>query len=566
LLLVRASGTRPQVPAPDLDLEALRRRFHSLHSTLRDAGLNPLEAVSLLASAIAPNGNAPDSRLTPEIQTALEDTARGATAGDLSVGFQQYIASEARNGLGQYLTPLPVADLIANLVSQSRPRSVLDPFAGSGLLLERVGERLNGNTLIGIEINPAVAQLAQAIGRLSRQRIDVANDDAFVRWSHGELPSVDAVVTNPPFGSVATRADREGLRRVGASPALLALSVLPAELLGLELSVAALREDGSLAIVLPQSVLTNASWADYRADLFCRIRLNAVVSLAEETFAPFRGVAKACVLFATKSTTELPISVPYIRSRAIGYDDTGRPNGPSDMEAVEAQVLSGASPLATITATGQVLIPAGSKRAEGEHSCQLGEVADIFSGRTLARSDYVDRGPRLLKVGDLAGSFIPWRNRKRTHIPQAVYDKNIRARLQRLDVCLTSAAHRPRYIGLKVDLIDELPSEGAMASAEVLVIRVHDDAIVTPEDVLFYLRSPGGYEQLQDRIRGSTAHLYPQDVTSVVIPLPDAVRSRRARQAFWAASRSFRDYLRHESEALEYGTGGEVVEVDEPEP
>ncbi len=542
-----------------VEVDVLRRRFQALHSSLRDSGHNPLEAVTLLADTLAPNGHPRDGRLSSELDEALRLVASDSTAGSVSVAFQQFIASEARNGLGQYLTPLPVAELIADITSEAHPGSILDPFAGSGLLLDRVGDRLPESQLLGLEINPTVAQVTRAVSRLARHPIDVTDGDSFLLWAEGHLPTVDAVVTNPPFGSIATRADRDRLRAAGASEALLGLRAIPAELLGLDLSVAALRDGGFLAIVLPQSVLTNARWAEYRVDLFRRIRPHAVVSLPEETFAPFKGVAKASVLFAIKEAASLPARFSFARSRSVGYDDTGRSIGQSDLPGVRRSLAQNRTglPTATVDETGRFHMPVAFA-APGDHrrTVILGDVADVFTGRTLARSEYAESGPRLLKVGDLSGSFISWRPRKRSFVPDAVYERNRRARLRLGDICLTSAAHKPRYIGLKADLVDELPPEGAMASAEVLVIRVRENASVSPEQILFHLRSQTGYEQLQDLVRGSTAHIYPRDVEGLIVPVPDPTTFEPAKVAFWKAAAAFREYLRHESDAIRLGVTG----------
>ncbi len=559
------------LPSPTLettvDIEALRRQFHSLHSSLRDEGHNPLEAVSLLANALAPNGHAPETSPSLDLRAALVRLG-GPTSAGVSVAFQQFMVSEARNGLGQYLTPLPVAELIGTVVAREKPRTVLDPFAGSGLLLERLGDLLPDAHLFGIEINPAVAQLTRATSRLARHPIDLTEGDAFLLWATGDLPRVDAVVTNPPFGSVATRARRDDLAKAGVPSTLLALVTLPAELLGLELSVAALQDGGFLAIVLPQSVLTNNRWAAYRADLFERIQVEGVVSLPEETFSPFKGVAKACVLLATKRPAQLPTTFPYIRSRSIGYDDTGRPAGDSDLVQVAQRLSDGAADglSATISPLGQFLVVPAVGELKPEDCHLLRDVAEVFTGRTLGRNAYVDKGPRILKVGDLSGSFIAWRNRKRTHVPPEVYGRTRRAKLLGNDICLTAAAHKPRYIGLKVDLVDELPPEGAMASAEVLVIRLKPRAPFGAVKLLYYLRSETGYRQLQDLVRGSTAHLYPADVAGMLIPpLENDTNEEAVGAAFWRAAKHYREYLRHEAEAtaLALPNGSLVAGEDE---
>src|SRR4051794_22379012 len=104
--------------------DQIRRLFHELHSMLRDEGKNPIEAVSILATAIVRPESIFTSMLSERSQSELSRMISGASSGDISIAFQQFISRESRNGLGQYLTPLPVADFLADLLSVHRPGSV----------------------------------------------------------------------------------------------------------------------------------------------------------------------------------------------------------------------------------------------------------------------------------------------------------------------------------------------------------------------------------------------------------------------------------------------------------
>lgn len=556
-----------------MDIVTLRKRISLLHASLRNEGHNPLEAVALVAStlesgegrATATAGLATGSRY--HLDALLSDIELDGSV--LSIAFQEFLMAEARNGLGQYLTPLPVADFIARAIASHEFENALDPFAGSALLLDRLGEQVPQVRLRGIEINRAAASIARSVGRLSQHNIEITDGDAFILWARGEIPPADAIVTNPPYGAVATTVTPTELQALGVPESLRRLNNIPAELLGLELSASILAEGGTLAIVLPQSVLTNSSWSDYRQDLFKRLTPIVAVSLPEATFLPFKGVANACVLIGKKQASDLPTHFQYLRSRAIGYDDTGRPAGHSDLTDVLGLIdRDDACDYAVVNRDGTVSIPpsmAHSVDLSEYHS--LGEIASVFTGRTLGRSEYVSCGPRLLKVGDLTGSFISWKSRARSHIPKPLFEKLTRLHLRVGDVCLTAAAHRPRYIGLKVDLIDELPVEGAMPSAEVLVVRLHTNAPIRPEQLLFYFRSDVGYSQVQELVRGSTAHLYSSDVRQLLIPpLGDPEEAARLAEKFWSAAAAFRTYLHLESEAASLGLAGLMTDsnnVDE---
>jgi enamine deaminase RidA (YjgF/YER057c/UK114 family) len=485
--------------------------------------------------------------LTNELQNLDEGTSQSGDRADLvAIVFQEIFAAEARNGLGQYLTPLPVADMMAKIVSAARvPRHVLDPFCGVGLLLDRVAAIAPKAQFTGVEINNSIARMAVFLAMISQAPVEVIEADAFALYLSGKIPKVDAVVANPPFGATATAANL-AVKTIPTS--LQALGQIPAELLGLEVCVSSLKTGGSLAIVLPQSVITNKSWADYRKHILSKIELSAIVSLPEETFAPFKGVANACVLFGKKKKTTCAQTVPFYTVTSIGYSATGRPTGASDVDAVTHSILTGTGNdrVATISNSGDVRIASSIKSSAV--AVRLGDLCEVFVGKNPPPSIYCSSGPWLLKVGDLAGSMVSWRSRPKNHVSAAWYSQNEKHHLRTGDICLTAAGHRPKYIGLKVDIIDSLPQEGAMPSGEVLVIRQKDTS-VAPERLLFFLRSPEGYGMIQDIVRGSTGHLYHGDVEEMLIPAVDSRYSDAAVQAQRRAVAAFRKYRKAEDAA-----------------
>lgn len=528
---------------------AVRRQLSRLHDALRAEGHNPLEAAHLLAAALSnPAEIRSDLR-----EVCIDLRSQAADSELLAIGFQEFITSEARNGLGQYLTPPHVCDFMAELLARDHPElaeeTLLDPFSGVGILIERIGTRLGpGAKLRGFEVNPAIHSAAQAMCELSVADLEIERANSFDLLAEGTLPSVGGVATNPPFGSAVVGA-ADALRQV-LPPSLSAMKRLPAELLGIEVSLAALRPGGVLAIVLPQSVLTNSGWSGYRADLFRRLRLEQAVSLPEQTFGPFKGVARACVLVGRKEGTKLPATASFVRSHSAGYDETGRPVGRCDLDDVVDALRSVSPPALTIEADGAVKLPptVGSL----ESAVRLGDFAEVFNGRAYQGKNDGSPDPAgafSLQVGDLRGAFVSWVDRGKGRIPQAFFAKNKRAQLREGDICMTAAAHKPRYVGLKVDLLDEVPPEGAMPSPEVLTIRVKSGAPFTPFQLLVFLRSPLGYQQIQELVRGSTAHLYAGDVQEMLIPDLSWVTDDMA-DAYEEARVAFRRYLELERKFL----------------
>ena len=155
-------------------------------------------------------------------------------------------------------------------------------------------------------------------------------------------------------------------------------------------------------------------------------------------------------------------------------------------------------------------------------SVRLDEIASVFRGRNPNKNDLSQQGVFVLRVGDLSGSFLSWRDRGKGRLSQHKFPRYENIALTPGDICMTGAAHHARYIGLKVDLITEIPSPGAIPSGEVVVVRPKPECPFQSEQLLLYLRSSDGYQQIQDAVRGSTGHLYPEDLLSIEIPNLDS--------------------------------------------
>jgi len=482
-----------------------RRRLKEIHDQLRDRGLNPLEAVPLAIQEVVDGNN----RLRPE----FADTPRSELISDL---VQEFLISDARFGLGQYLTPYPVADFLAHVTTRQLERkiSVLDPFCGSGLLLERVAATAKVDKLVGIELNSTMTQVAELLSGVAELDAEIMQGDAFEMYLDGRVGEFDLVLANPPFGATATIIDAQDSR---LPTEFQGQSQIPSEILGLEVCVSALKAGGTLGVVLPFSVLSNKSWSTFRQHLFRHLEVVFTVSLPSSTFGPFKGVANSCVIVGKKVSSRRIFSTPHWESKEIGYDGTGRIRGDCDLPYIAKAIDAGESGDRTLSIdeVGNSIL----RRTRVQTSAfRLGEIATIFRGRNPSKRDLSEQGVFILRVGDLAGSFLSWRDRGKGKLLNEKFSRYSNVILAPGDICMTGAAHHARYIGLKVDLVTEVPPPGAIPSGEVVVVRPKDGCPFKPEQILLYLRSSDGYQQIQDAVRGSTGHLYPEDLMDIEIP------------------------------------------------
>jgi len=194
--------------------------------------------------------------------------------------------------LGQFFTPPQLAAWMVEVsLSFLRRREwMLDPACGEGVFLEPA-LAYGFSQVEGVEMDPSVfARGAERLGNAPGVWLRQANALDLLPELEGRF---DLVATNPPFSAKygrlkeARHLERFELGKGRRSEAI--------EVLFLELSVRALREDGVLAIVLPEGLFANLPYRRVREWLFRHTTPMAIVSLSRRFFP-----AKTCVLFARK--------------------------------------------------------------------------------------------------------------------------------------------------------------------------------------------------------------------------------------------------------------------------
>lgn len=99
-----------------------------------------------------------------------------------------------RYEIGQFFTPVPIADLMADAVRETEPATVLDPGVGGGILLRAIGD---GPALFGLDIDAAAVKVA-AESVPGQHEIVLGDFLDAERWPLTEA-TFDAVIANPPY-------------------------------------------------------------------------------------------------------------------------------------------------------------------------------------------------------------------------------------------------------------------------------------------------------------------------------------------------------------------------------
>lgn len=208
------------------------------------------------------------------------------------LAYERFFTDLFKGDRGQYFTPRPLVELMADLARIRDGDRVLDPTCGAGGFLLAASAR--GADVDGIELDPDLAALARLNLALHGANPRAVRTADFFRTEPDG--AYDVVLANPPF-SLAIDA-----------PEALARSVLAAgrarvgsDVLFLEAAVRWLRPGGRLVTVLPYGVLANPSNAPLRRFIEAVAVREAIVSLPEGVFRPFGGTpTRACVIALRK--------------------------------------------------------------------------------------------------------------------------------------------------------------------------------------------------------------------------------------------------------------------------
>ena len=257
--------------------------------------------------------------------------------------FETFMGSFFRGEFGQYFTPRPIVQFIVNVLPIKHDSLVLDTACGSGGFLLHALEKVRRQAdeyfdkesnehwrhwhdfaeknLYGIEINEQISRTAKmnmiihddghtnvitADGLLKADKLQEQTKNQGFKYGR-----FDFIITNPPFGSAVKLTEKAYLQQYGLgnkdvswldikNSGVKNCDSQSTEVLFIEQCHQFLTENGYLAIVLPDGVLTNSSLQYVRDQIEDWYRIIAVVSLPQTAFTATGAGVKSSVLFLRK--------------------------------------------------------------------------------------------------------------------------------------------------------------------------------------------------------------------------------------------------------------------------
>jgi type I restriction enzyme M protein len=273
------------------------------------------------------------------------------------LAFQKFMGEFFRGDFGQFFTPDSIVDFIVKSIGINKDWKILDTSCGSGGFLlhalkevrdeadniydDEIGSALWKNYwhefaekhLYGIEINEQISRVAKMNmiihddghtniitndGLKNNRTIEIENRN--LNFQDGTF---DLIMTNPPFGSTIKADEVPYYKQYELFEKNLGITEIKdriidddnknkwrtsqsTEVLFLERCYKYLNEEnGYLAIVIPDGILTNSTSQYVRDWLIEHFRILAVVSLPQHTFSHVKAGVKSSILFLKKHPKEL---------------------------------------------------------------------------------------------------------------------------------------------------------------------------------------------------------------------------------------------------------------------
>lgn len=366
--------------------------------------------------------------------SAIEDLVRRTEARRQQVSAQ--LDFNRRRELGQFFTPSPAAQLIADMVGPIKENAIrlLDPGAGVGSLTTAFLARLvrlqwHGHVdITAVEIDPDVLphlnQTLQECSKILPQyginlSIKVINGD-FIKLGTisdhtGPLSEYfDFVIMNPPYKKLGAKAnERLALAARGVSCSNLYSSFLA-------LATMLLRPGGRLVAITPRSFANGPYFGDFRRFLLSNVTLDRihVFESRSKVFADAEVLQENIIFSATRfgSTDNVTLST------SEGYEDT-----PISRNVPYSEIVKDNDPHQFIhlptserdTKIAEAIANLPCTLAELGLKVSTGKVVD-FRARSYLKSQPAEGAVPLIYPGNLRKGRVNWPLQIRK--PQAILD------------------------------------------------------------------------------------------------------------------------------------------------
>lgn len=479
----------------------------------------------------------------------------------------------------QFFTPHQVVSLMASMLQPFLKGVVADPACGTaGFLAEVIRSGTKYDQLIGLEIDERLAWVSGINlllhGASHFETRCLADGGTLGPHVTEYMGRVDAILTNPPFGSdltdvAALQAFELGRGRPSRRRGILFI----------EQCCSLLRDGGVLGIVIDEGVLNLPTATDVRRFILDHFDILAIISLPESAFMPYATVNASILLLRKSSSKNRSQCVFFGKAENIGrklngdddflYDETGNARPNSDLpeilkrwEAVLANRVIEADELSFTANVAENLSDDESLRLDFRyHHPSRNRSRDLLAHskhKLLTLADLCEeRNETLIPSTEMADQMILYTGLANIEAGNGVAHqaptpaaslKSAVKRYEPMDILFARMRPNLRKVALMAF------TEGGYVSPECAVLSVRKDAsgryIMEPEVLAAVLRSDLVFGQIMHLIAGiGRPRLNTTDLRKVRIPVPPNSAQQESKAEFEGRLASARQ-LRMKAHAL----------------
>jgi excisionase family DNA binding protein len=487
----------------------------------------------------------------------------GATFDIKGLAYEEVIKRTFDKGDNQqFFTPPQIVSFMVAFAKPFLKGTIGDPAAGTGgFLVEVVKTGVAYSKLVGLEIDERLSWVIGMNlllhGAERFETVHLTNGGTLGDKGRPFFNSLDAILTNPPFGSDYSDVNILQTYILGRGRTSRRRGIL-----FLERCHALLRKGGFLAIILDEGVLNSSSAQDVRKFILDHFEIRAIISLPETAFMPYANV-NASILFLQKAVAPKPATLSFFaKAETVGrkangdediiYDEMGTARLNSDLPEIlrlwEKTLAGRRVPISELAYTADV-----RKNLEGDESLRLDfryhhpsrhlsqqlldrsknplyHLADLCEERNISVVPSTELQDQVILYTGLAN--IESKNGVAHQIPTPANSlKSAVKRYEPGDILF--ARMRPNL--RKVAWMNF--SEGGYVSPEcsVLIVRNGPDGspIIDPLLLSILLRSDLVFGQIMHLIAGiGRPRLSVTDLRKVSIPLPSKEAQKQVRELF----------------------------------
>jgi len=501
--------------------------------------------------------------------------------------YEIFLKASLRGDLGQYFTPKELVSFMISLVNPKEEQRVLDPACGSGGFLIHTLLKIKNDTvelsdhfdewvryfvnnaLWGFEIDSDLHLLAKINLIIHGNSCGNIYNEDFLSYELSSMGKFDIILTNPPFSFPIENRNVLNNYELGKNRKSEQIDTLY-----VEKCLKSLKEDGILAIVLPEGLLNLPSYEYFREFVLDHSEVLASVSIPAGAFLPFgQSNAKTCILFLKKKGKTRVKHVFMADAKEIGFE-VGKKDylrhRKNDLIEFASHFNSDDSNIRTTNWGGrsvfidQTLLDSTRLDAKyyfmklyirrikcsGATVKKLSEVATITQPKIIPSKES-EREFYYLEVPDISEGTGTIGNIRVLKGKDIISHK---VRFKSGDILFTRLYPDKN----RITIVPEEIKEG-VCSSEIYIIRPKDPKEINPHVLLASLKSSIVRNQVKDLIAGSSSsrpRLDNQTLKEILVPIltPEenekiARKMKEILEDYWNSSQN---YLKGYSEIMAY--------------